>query len=89
MSNFKIIATLVGEPSIDKAVGYTYYLLINNNIQSTIILDSSISPQTGNDTTSFIISPGDKIVIRAVLNPGANKPDDPDDISFEWCANIA
>ena len=64
-------------------------VLINNSIKSKIVLDSSISPQTGNDTASFIINPGDKIVIRAVLNSGAKKSDDPDDILFEWCANIA
>jgi hypothetical protein len=89
MSNFNITATLNGEPSLADAAGYTYYLLINNAVKSTIILDSSISPQIGSDTASFTINPGDKIVIRAVLNPGAKKADDPDDILFEWCANIA
>ena len=89
LSNFNITATLNGDPKLEDAVGYTYYLLINNVVKSTIVLDSSVSPQTGNDTTSFIINPGDKIVVRAVLNPNAKKPDDPDDILFEWCANIA
>jgi hypothetical protein len=89
MSNFNITATLNGEPAISDAVGYTYYLLINNVVQSTIVLNSSVSPQTGNDTASFVINPTDKIVVKAVLNPGAKKQDDPDDIKFEWCANIA
>ena len=89
LSNFKIIATLNGEPAIANAVGYTYYLLINSIIKSTINLNSSVSPQTGIDITSFIISPGDKIVVKAVINPNQNKADDPDDIKFEWYANIA
>jgi len=89
LSNFNIIAKHNGEPPLKDAVGYTYYLLINNIIKSTIVLNSSISPQTGNDTTSFLINPGDKIVVRAVLNPNAKKPNDPDDILFEWSANIA
>jgi hypothetical protein len=89
LSNFNIIATLNGEPAIADAVGYTYYLLINNTIKSTIVLDSSVSPQSRSDNTTFIINPNDKIVIRAVLNPGAKKSDDPDDISFEWSAIIA
>jgi hypothetical protein len=89
LSNFTIKATLNGEPALADAVGYTYYLLINNNVKSTIVLDSSVSPQTGNDTTSFTVNPGDKIVIKAVINAGQKKADDPDDIIFEWCANIA
>jgi hypothetical protein len=89
LSNFTITATLTGQPQLDKAVGYTYYLLINNTIKSSIILNSSVSPQTGNDITSFTISPGDKVVIRAVLNPGAFNPNNPDDITFKWVVNIA
>jgi len=89
LSNFNITATLIGEPGIPKAVGYTYYLLINNVTQSTVILNAAVSPQSGNDTSSFVINPGDKIVVKSVLNPGADKPEDPDDIKFEWCADIA
>ena len=89
LSNFNITATLNGEPALSYAVGYTYYLLINNIVKSTIVLNSSISPQTGNDTTSFSINPGDKIVVKAVLNPNPKKADDPDDIIFEWCVNIS
>jgi hypothetical protein len=89
LSNFTVVATLDGNPPIGKAVGYTYYLLVNNVVKSTIVLDSSITPQTGNDSSSFAIASGDKIVVRAVLNPDAFKTDDPDDISFEWSVNVS
>jgi hypothetical protein len=58
-------------------------------VKSTIVLNGSVSPQSGSDNTSFVINPGDKIVIEAVLNPGAKKADDPDDFLFEWCINYA
>ena len=89
LSNFNITATLNGEPAIGDAVGYTYCLLVNGLIKSTIVLDCSISPQTGSDVASFLINPGDKIVVMATINPGQKKADDPDDILFEWCADIA
>jgi hypothetical protein len=89
LSNFTVTATLNGEPAIAYAVGYTYYLLINNVVKSTIVLNGSVTPQTGNDTATFIINPGDKIVVKATINPGQKKADDPDDFLFEWCANIA
>jgi hypothetical protein len=63
--------------------------LINNIVKATIVLDGSVTPQTGNDASSFTINPNDIIVIKAVLNPGAKKPDDPDDFLFEWCINYA
>jgi hypothetical protein len=90
LSNFNITATLNGEPKLGDAVGYTYTLLINGVSQTTLTLDASVSPQTGNTATAFTISPGDKIVIEATLNPAGphTKADDPDDIKFEWCANI-
>jgi hypothetical protein len=89
LSNFNVVATLNGEPAIADAVGYTYYFLINGIVKSTIVLNGSVTPQSGSDVTSFIITPGDKIVIKAVLNPGAKKADDPDDFIFEWCINYA
>jgi len=88
LSNFNIIATSKSEHALKDLVGYTYYLLINNIIQSTIILTGKISPEFGNNPISFIINPSDKIVIKAVLNPSAKKINDPDDISFRWNAII-
>lgn len=89
LSNFNVVATLNGEPAIADAVGYTYNILINGVAKSTIILNGSVTPQTGSNATSFSINPGDNIVIQAVLNAGAKKADDPDDFTFEWCINYA
>ena len=52
-------------------------------------INSNNRQDTQYDTTSFSINPGDKIVVKAVLNPNPKKADDPDDILFEWCANIS
>ena len=89
LSDFSVTATLNGEPALVDAVGYTYDLLINGIVKATVILNGSVSPQNGTDTATFTINPGDKIVIRATINPGQHKADDPDDFLFEWCVNIA
>jgi hypothetical protein len=89
LSNFTIKSIVIGIPNILNAVGHTYNVLINNSIKSTIVLNASIIPQIGQDVAIFTINPGDKIVIKATLNPGAKKPDDPDYISFEWSATIS
>jgi hypothetical protein len=100
LSNFNVVAVLNGKTSnvvdilngklsIEDAVGYTYYLLINGVVKSTIVLNGSVTPQSGNNTATFTINPNDKIVIKAVLNPGAKNEDHPDDFTFEWCANYA
>ena len=89
LSNFIVTATLNGEPSIEDAVGYTYDLLINSVVKSTVSLNGSVSPQTGTNPASFTINPSDKIVVRATINPGQKKEDDPDDFIFKWCLNIS
>ncbi len=52
-------------------------------------MTGSVTPEIKSNPISFIINPGDLLVIKAVLNPGANKKDDPDDFLFEWCVNYA
>jgi hypothetical protein len=89
LSNFTVKAILIGVPNILNVVGHTYNVLINDIIKSTVVLNASIIPQIGQDTAIFTIIPGDKIVIKATLNPGDKKPDDPDDMSFEWSVNIS
>ena len=89
LSIFSITATLNGEPALADAVGYTYDLLINNIVKSTVALNGSVSPQSGSDNATFTIMPGDTIVVRATINHGQKKADDPDDFIFEWCVNIA
>jgi hypothetical protein len=69
---------------LNTSVGYTYYLLINGNVKSTIILNSTSDPQTGTDTSTFIINVGDKISVKAQINPNQKKENHPDDITFVW-----
>jgi len=88
-SNFDVTATLNGEPAIADAVGYTYDVLLNGVVKFTVVLNGSVTPQTGTDTSSCVIVSGDKIVVRATINPGQKKADDPDDFLFHWCVNIA
>ena len=52
-------------------------------------MTGSVTPEIKSNPISFMINSGDLLVLKAVLNPGAKKSDDPDDFLFEWCVNYA
>jgi hypothetical protein len=89
LANFSVTPILAGKVEIRNAAGYTYDLLINSVVKSTIVSTGKVSPESGSDDKTFTITPGDKIVVRATINPRHDDDDYPDDISYEWCLDIA
>ena len=89
LANFSVTPILDSKVEIRNTAGYTYDLLINSVVKSTIIFTGKVSPETGTDKETFTINPGDKIVVRATINPGHDDDDYTDDISYEWCLDIA